>query len=438
MTVDGIDKVAGIVTASDFVDPDCRAVFTAVTALAAAGMPPSYPVVATWLHDHESEAPADVAAVQSIYDGGRRGVASLLEAASIVRKKAAQRKVADMLASLASRAMKPDADVAVLAEQVRARLDELDAGSHTLPPRITSADCLHPEPIDFVLPGLPRGAPGMIVGQGAIGKSMFAFQLGGSVAVGAAVAPRGSGSGKSGELWPAQPRGAVAICFGEDRPLEVEHRGQAIYSQLTPEQVRIADGPDGLFVYSTTGLDMRVICAQGGGWVPGPFLPIVRRLAKGRRLLILDPLAFLHDAPENDNGAMTYLMRTLARVGDETNCAIVVLHHIGKPGKDERDEAFAPRGASALTTAVRAQYSIRKLTEAELAAAGIGPERADYWLRFAVTKANYIPPQDPGLLRRMANGLLSFAGKQKAAADAASGRKAKGEAKGAGYMGHEE
>lgn len=405
--------VAGNVSAEDFTDATCRRVFTAIEALNTAALASYYPAVATWLQDRAGagSSPLGVDAVRALAERGGCTPAVIAQAVEIVRAKAIQRKVADCLASLSGAATRPDVDVAALMERARARFNELSNTTRELPQRVKSTHCLHPPKLDFVLPGLLVGAVGLIVGPGAIGKSMLAYQMGADVAVGAPIAARENGDG---QLWAPQTVGPVAICFGEDRFAEIANRGRAVYASLTPEQVARADGPQGLFVRSTVGMDMRVICAKGGSWVPGPFLATVRRIAKGKRLLMLDPLAFLHDANENDNGAMTYLMHALARVADETNCAILVLHHVGKPGSEERDEAYAARGASSLTTAARVQYSLRKLTDKEAGAAGIELDRRDFWMRLAVTKANYIPPQQPGLLRRLAGGLLAFGGLQEA------------------------
>ncbi|EQD50823.1 hypothetical protein B2A_07170, partial [mine drainage metagenome] len=43
--------------------------------------------------------------------------------------------------------------------------------------RVTLADAQFRPDLDFVLPGLLRGTVGLIVGQGAVGKSFWRFSL---------------------------------------------------------------------------------------------------------------------------------------------------------------------------------------------------------------------------------------------------------------------
>lgn len=269
-------------------------------------------------------------------------------------------------------------------------------------PRILLADCTDPPPPDFVLPGLLAGTVGLVVGQGAIGKSLLALQIGIGVALGQPIA-----RGPAGDLFAAPRRGAVAIAFGEDPIDEIMRRASRARKGMSADDIALADSPDGLYLYSTCGEDMRVAQRDGRGMAQGPWLPRLREIATGKRLVILDPLAFLHDLEENDNGCMTYVMREIARVADATGAGILVLHHVGKVSADGTgDDWTRARGASALTTAARVQFDLRAPTTGEAVQLGIADDMRGYWLRVAVAKANYAPPTAPVFLSRSGEGGL--------------------------------
>lgn len=269
-------------------------------------------------------------------------------------------------------------------------------------PRILLSDCSDPPMPDFVLPGLLAGTVGLVVGQGAIGKSFLALQIGIGVALGQPIA-----AGPAGELFQAPRRGAVAIAFGEDPVDEIMRRASRARKCMSASDVALADSSEGLHLYSTCGEDMRVVRRDGRGMAQGPWLPRLREIADGKRLVILDPLAFLHDGEENDNGCMTYLMREISRVALATGAGVLVLHHVGKVSADGAgDDWMRARGASGLTTAARVQFDLRAPTVNEAAELGIASDMRSYWLRVAVAKANYVPPTEPAFLSRGEGGLL--------------------------------
>lgn len=255
-------------------------------------------------------------------------------------------------------------------------------------------------PLDFVLPGLLAGTVGMCVGPGGIGKSMLAMAIGAGVSLGEPIAGGPAGAA----LFDAPKRGAVAIVFGEDPKPIVQHRQDAFLKGLRHEQAAALDGTEGLGIVSWHGRDMRVLDTTVRPYADGPWLGKLREIAVGKRLVIVDPLGFLHAGDESDNGAMTLLMQILSRVARETGAAILVLHHVRKPGGDDRDDWSRARGASSLTTSVRVQYDMRGLTEAEAQAFGVPEDQRWWWCRFATVKINYDRPRAPVWLQRGGEG----------------------------------
>lgn len=269
--------------------------------------------------------------------------------------------------------------------------------------------------LDYVLPGLLSGTVGLIVGQGAIGKSMLALQVGLSVATGQPVA---------GGLWQPGGSGQVALIFGEDPPSILQERLYWLRQHAGIDDQMAADIDLSLAVHSAIGEDMRIVSrSSGGGYADGPFVPVLRKLAQGQRLIVIDPLAFLINVEENDNGAMTRLVQTLQGVALDTGCAIVVLHHVSKGGSSEgeREEWAAARGASALTNSVRWQVNLRPPNKSELTDCGISADARGLWVRVATTKVNYGQPPEPAMLYRERGGILA----KKTLTSTASARKRK-------------
>ncbi len=267
--------------------------------------------------------------------------------------------------------------------------------------------------LDYVLPGLLSGTVGLIVGQGAIGKSMLALQVGLSVATGWPVA---------GGLWQPGGSGQVVVVCGEDPAKILQERLYWLRQHAGIDDHMAADIDMSLGVHSAVGEDMRIVSrSSGGGYADGPFLPVLRKLAQAQRLIVIDPLRFLTDADENDNGAMTRLVQTLQAVALDTGGAIVVLHHVSKGGEGEREEWAAARGASALTNSVRWQVNLRPPNKSELTDCGISADARGLWVRVATTKVNYGQPPEPAMLYRERGGILA----KKTLTSIASARKRK-------------
>ncbi|MHB1668987.1 MAG: helicase RepA family protein [Thiomonas sp.] len=267
--------------------------------------------------------------------------------------------------------------------------------------RITFSEAAEPPHLDFVLPGMLAGTVGLIVGQGAVGKSFLALHIGISVALGKAAC-----TGMGDALWPAPASGPVAIVMGEDIPHVVHYRLHELRAALSPDDLAQIDAELDVQSWTDEQDDLRVIQRQPGGLIGhGPFYAKLRALAEGRRLVILDPLAFLHDCDENNNGDMTTLMRALGGIARATGCAILVLHHIGK--SKDGDDWERSRGASSLTTAVRLQLNLTVMSEKEADEYGIADDlERHFYIRLAQVKANYGRPAEPKWLRKQPGGRL--------------------------------
>lgn len=278
-------------------------------------------------------------------------------------------------------------------------------------PRVTlTASATRPD-LDFVLPGLLAGSVGMIVGQGAVGKSMLALQIGLGIAAG------GDYGSIAGGLWTPARSGPVTIIAGED-PAEILQ--ERLYWLRQSAGIDDADAEvidRRLTVCSGDGRDLRIITKTRDGLLTGPFHSALLSVCAGQRLVVIDPLAFLHDADENDNGAATHLVRVLRQISRETGATIVVLHHVSKSGSGEREAWTAARGASALTTAVRWQVNLAPPAAGD----DISDDERDRWVSVLVAKQNYGPRPPRKLLQRGQGGIMSVSEPVKAKAEPAAG-----------------
>ncbi|MDI3260849.1 MAG: helicase RepA family protein [Sinobacteraceae bacterium] len=260
--------------------------------------------------------------------------------------------------------------------------------------RMTWAESRERPVLDFVLPGLLSGSVGLIVGQGAVGKSMLALSIGLAVATGRKVA---------GGLWTPGGVGSVVIVAGEDSTQILQERMYWLRQAEKIDDIEAADIDTRMEVLSGVGVDLRVVTRSGE---LGPFYAELLRLCDGRRLAVLDSLVLLFDADENDNAAMTCVMRALVGIAQATGCTIVLLHHVSKSGAGDREAWTAARGASAITTAARWQVSLSPPSKDDLAELGIAADLRRYWVRVAMDKVNYGETPAPQWLRRERGGVL--------------------------------
>uniref|UniRef100_E6PSI5 Putative nucleoside triphosphate hydrolase n=1 Tax=mine drainage metagenome TaxID=410659 RepID=E6PSI5_9ZZZZ len=269
--------------------------------------------------------------------------------------------------------------------------------------RITFVQARSKPHLDFVLPGLLLGSVGLIVGQGAVGKTYLALHIGIGIPLGRPIA---EANGEA--LWPAQSSGKVAVILGEDPPEIVQDRLHSLRAglQLDERDEEILDHDLEVISFTDEDDDMRLALKNGSRLERGPFYETLRGFCEGRRLVIIDPLALVAlGLEEKDNGDMAQAMRMLAGIARATGCAILVLHHVGKT-RDGGEDWERARGASSLTTSVRLQVNLGQLAEAECKDMGIPIDDRGMWVRVAQTKANYGAPAAPRLLRRAAGGVL--------------------------------
>ncbi|MFZ5781751.1 MAG: AAA family ATPase [Pseudomonadota bacterium] len=107
---------------------------------------------------------------------------------------------------------------------------------------------------------------------------------------------------------------------------------------------------------------------------------LVKRIrSKQIDVVIVDPFVSSHRVAENDNAAIQLVASTWARIAEEANCAVMLVHHSRKTN-GEGATVEDGRGASALANAARSARSLNKMTVKEAANADV--EERERWLYF--------------------------------------------------------
>jgi len=295
-------------------------------------------------------------------------------------------------------------------DKARAMLDSM--------PSISFADAYDPPPpLRFILPGLLEGGVGLVVGQGAIGKTFLALEILRGFCMGDGIA-----QGTHGALYAKHEigEGEAGAILGEDPPEIITHRLHALVRGHRMERADARFLSEVLDIKSGVGIDMALVTpGPHGQLVPSPFYAALKAFCTGKKLVIIDPLLFLSGGiDEKDNAGMGMLMRLITRIAHETGCAILVLHHAWKGGDDGREEAARARGASSITTSTRLQLDMRPPSAMEMKEYGIPAAERDFYVRVAQVKANYSAPRDAAWLRRGEGGVLRHVQLQRVPAQA--------------------
>lgn len=227
------------------------------------------------------------------------------------------------------------------------------------------------------------------VAPGGVGKS--------SLAIAEAMA-MASGRGILGDVPSALSK--VWIWNGEDPLDELQRRimATAVYYGFDR-----SDFEGRLFANS--GRTTEIVIAEQvrqGVMVAVPVVDAVKAtiFENGIDVVVIDPFVSSHRVTENDNNAIDRVVKTWARIAEETNCAVELVHHSRKTYGREV-EVEDGRGAVALLAAARAARVLNPMTEEEAQVAGI--ERRRLHFRVDDGKANLAPPAEHSTWYRLAS-----------------------------------
>lgn len=114
--------------------------------------------------------------------------------------------------------------------------------------------------------------------------------------------------------------------------------------------------------------------------------------ANGIGLLVVDPFVETHEVDENDNAQIKAVATMWREVARRTDCAVVLVHHTGKPPAASPDawagSLSASRGASSLAGVARIMRTLFGMSERDAERLGVDPEQRHLWVRLDDAKAN--------------------------------------------------
>ncbi len=284
-----------------------------------------------------------------------------------------------------------------------------------LPQRMDILEALRtrPKPPNFVLPGLPTGAVGSLIAPGATGKTLFLLQVCISLATGTPIL--GGGLFADEDEAPQSPC-RVVLVVAEETFSVMHARLHATFAELMTRVQPDLLNQAGIALPSLLAENLLLFPLAGrarmlvdGSDTETHGMAALSEMSAGARLVVLDPLRRFHSGEENDPWTMTRLVQDLEMLACRNDGAVLLAHHANKWStvSGQGDRAGAARGSAAFTDAVRWQMNLSALDDDLARKHGIADEHMRFHIRADLAKANYMPPQEPTLLRRGPGGAFS-------------------------------
>ena len=255
-----------------------------------------------------------------------------------------------------------------------------------------------PEHEFCVNPLVPVGAVTLLNGHGGVGKSLFALKMAVHIALGLPI------------LGAETNGGNVAYMSIEDPENIVWSRMSKIFIEL-PEDARqrIDELTAKMMIIDRYGVQTHMAIHETGDIKTAPVACDLSALLKRHdiKCVFVDTLIRTHTLKENDNGQMGALLAAFEHIAKEAGCGVVLLHHLPKDGDNE---AYAARGASAITDNARSALLLKTLKKDEadkLAGENIKAAVMDGRLiEVSHRKHNYSAPHPKRYLEMTADGVL--------------------------------
>ena len=215
----------------------------------------------------------------------------------------------------------------------------------------------------------------MWLAPGGVGKSSYSFPLAMGLAAGRDVLGLGLAVEDPIRVW---------IANLEDDQTELNRRAIAAAKH---HDISLDELGDRLFL--TSGRQQPIKITNPDGSISAQEVLKMKDVidAKNLDVLVIDPFVHSHHAPENDNGAMAAVMEAWSEIADNTNTAIILVHHVRKGGGEVTTEST--RGASSLTGAARVALTFNRMTDDEAGEWGV--ENPRQFFRTYADKGNLAP-----------------------------------------------
>lgn len=246
----------------------------------------------------------------------------------------------------------------------------------------------------WIIPGLlMRGVITQIVAPGATGKTALQMQVAAAVSLGAmhTIATTSADGSQSYRLREAAK---VLLINFEDSQEELDRRAGAAFKYFGLDY-SAARGR--MRVFSGSDHNFKLLVRDGKGrLVETPqvadLIDYIKRHGFG--VVMLDPLADMHEADENSNSEMRRVADVLRKIATATRAAVLIAHHTRKPPSASADSFAgnmdAGRGASAIVGAVRISLTMFHMTDKDAKAMGITEVERHKYVRLDDAKMNLV------------------------------------------------
>jgi len=402
-----LDRIAGIVTEADFYRDDHRRIFRHIAALIKAGNPADAVTVHESLERvRESEQAGGLAYLGEIANNTPSS-ANATGYARLVRDNALRRKLIAAADELQANAFtSPDIDALIrshetsIADVQGSRLGDLEDVD------VSSLLATPPAPIEWLAKErIQLGRGGLLVGIGGSSKTRTQYHI----AIGAIV-------GRLPWGWDVCRVGSAALILAEDTEEDVHRTLAATLNAIGATRAERDMVSRNLHILALAGKECRLIDVHDG--VAGEnarYAELLRKLCSYPNLVFvgLDPALAFTAGDELDQAHQRALGRMADSIAVQTGAAVLMTAHSAKGNQNTEElSSHSARGGGAITDAVRAEFSLRTMTAAEAAKAGISDiaERKRH-VQLVATKGNHLPPDAyvPVWLRRGDHGALSAA-----------------------------
>lgn len=184
---------------------------------------------------------------------------------------------------------------------------------------------------------------------------------------------------KAGNVW----------LFNLEDPMDELRR--RIKAAIQYHKIDIATVSRRLFIDSGREKPLVIAKRTSSGLIVSPIVePLIAEIiARQISVLVIDPFVQSHDAEENRNDEMNFVMALWGKVAHEGRCAVWLVHHFRKGGKTGDGEAV--RGAGAIQGAARSMFTVGTMSPEEAAKLGIEEDAKWQYIRHDNAKSNMAP-----------------------------------------------